>query len=134
MDTLGSVLFLTGAAACGIPALWHEIRWRNRLRAWDRTTGTVVGIANGRIKFLFGGESADNDSAYPEIEFSWKGSAHKFISGYGGSGTPPIGSEVDVLYDPATGNAEFLSTTTRWFWTVFPLIFSVMFIWVAFQP
>jgi len=134
METIGSNVFLTFAAACGILALWHEFRWRSRLRTWKRTTGRVVGFAVGRpIKTLFGGTASSDDGPYPEIEFSWRGSAHKFISGYGGSGLPRIGSEVDIFYDPATGNAEYLSFTNRWLGTFIPVIFSVMFFWVTFQ-
>lgn len=134
MESIGSFVFLAFAAAFGLFALWHEIRWRNRLRAWERTTGKVVGHTDGRpINTLFGGKASSDDGPYPEIAFSWRGSAHKFVSGYGGSGLPRIGSEVDVLYDPATGNAEYLSITNRWLGTILPAIFSAMFSWVTFQ-
>ena len=134
METIGSIVFSAFAIACAIIALWHEIRWRKRLQAWDKTKGRVVGVAEGKpIKTLFGGEASSDDGPYPEIEFSWNGSAHKFISGYGGSGIPRVGSEVDILFDPASGNAEYLSFTNRWLFTLIPIIFSALFLWMTFQ-
>ena len=135
MEIIGSIFAFAFATACAILALWHEGRWRKRIRSWEAARGRVVGFAEGKpIKTLFGGEASSDDGPYPEIEFPWKGSPHRFISGYGGSGLPRIGSEVDVLYDPTTGNAEYLSLTNRWLGTAIPLIFSAMFFWVSFQP
>lgn len=102
------------------------------MNTWDRTKGRVVGFAEGKpIKTLFG-EASSDDGPYPEIEFLWKGSPHRFISGYGGSGLPREGSEVDILFDPLTGEAEHLSFTNRWLGTLIPIIFSAVFFWVFF--
>lgn len=93
-----------------------------------------MGFAEGKpIKTLFGGEASSDDGPYPEVEFAWKGSPHRFISRYGGSGLPRMGTNVDVLYDPATGNAEYLSFSNRWLGTAIPLTFSAIFFWVSFQ-
>ena len=134
METIGSIVFSAFAAACASVAIWHEIRWRKRLHAWDRTKGTVLGVAEGRpIKTLFGGDAPSDGGPYPEIEFHWKGSARKFTSGYGESGIPRVGSEVDILFDPASGTAEYLSFTNRWLFTLIPIIFSALFFWMTFQ-
>jgi hypothetical protein len=131
---MGSIVFFTFATACAIIAICHEVRWRRMLQGWDRTKGTIVGFAESRpVKTLFGEETPGDDGPYPEIEFLWNGSAHRFISRYGGSGTPSLGSVVNVLFDPASGTAEHLSFTNRWLFSLIPAGFSVIFFWVAFH-
>jgi len=133
MEIIGSILAFAFATACGAVTIWNEIRWRGRLRAWNWATGRVVGFAKTRpIKTLFGGETVCDDGPWPEIEFLWDGAIHRFISEYGGSGLPRIGSEVDLLFDPATGKAEHFTFSNRWLGTVIPIIFSAVFYWVTY--
>ena len=133
MEIIGSIFAFAFASACAVLAFWHEGRWRRRLRVWNGAKGRVVGFAEGKpIKTLFGGEVSSDDGPYPEIEFLWNGSPHRFVSGYGGSGLPRAGAEVDILFDPLTGDAEHLSFTNRWLGTLIPLFFSAVFFWVSF--
>jgi hypothetical protein len=132
MEIIGSIVAFAFATACAIIAIWHEGRWRRRMKTWEASRGRVVGFAMSKpIKTLFGGIAASDDGPYPEIEFSWNGSPHRFVSGYGGSGLPRTGAEIDLLFDPLTGEAEHLSYTNRWLGTVIPLIFSGVFFWVS---
>ena len=134
MESMVFVFVLAFATACFAVSIWHEFRWRNRLVTWKRTKGRVISIAQERdTKTLFGAKAVDNDGPWPEIEFEFSGESSTFISDYGGTGTPKVGSKVDVIYDPETGEAEWVSFTNRWLFTVIPVLFSALFYWLAFN-
>ena len=66
MEIIGSVFAFAFATACAILALWHEGRWRKRLRSWEVVKGRVVGFAEGKpVKALFGFDGIVGNYASP---------------------------------------------------------------------
>ena len=99
-------------------AIVHEIQWRRR-RKWNVTTGTVVAETE-----------LDNYCFEPEIEHSFDGETKRFVSKYAGSELG-IGTEVQIVFDPKSGDAELLNFTNRWFITIAILVFSFLWGWAG---
>ena len=133
MEIIGVVAFSAFAAACAITAFWHEIRWRKRLNAWERVCGRVIGVVDERpIKTLFGGTGWSDEGLIPRLSFLGEGvPAHSFLN-TGGSDIPQVGTDVKIIFEPASGKAECLTFSNRWLFTVVSSIFSVVFFLVAF--
>lgn len=90
------------------------------MASWSRITGVVTDNIT----------DSNGEASYPEIEFQWQGAGRRFKSSYGGAGLR-IGRKVEVIFDPVTGAAEHLTRTNRWHYTVWPLGFAALFIWLA---
>ena len=134
MESIAFICVLAFATGCIAVSIWHEFRWRSRLVDWKRTKGRVVNVAQERgMPTIFGGRAVSHDGPWPEITFEFNGKAETFISDYGGTGTPKVGTEVDVVFDPETGKAEWISLTNRWLFTVVPIIFGAVFYWIGFN-
>ncbi len=113
-------LFIAAGIASGVFGIFHEWRWRVRLDKWMRTKGVIVGEVEGPF---------DADVSYsPEIEFSFQGQPKRFVSRYGGSVRVILGTEVNVLYEASTGDAEEVSGLNRWLFTLVPLAFGILFL------
>lgn len=111
---LTQLLLPVVGAVFGWLALWHEWRWRKRMRNWQVTKGTIVDVD----------ESPSSDVPHPVIEYRRGGTMHRFVSEYGESGAGLlVGRTVKVYYDPGSARAEYRSATTRWVFTVVPGVF-----------
>jgi len=122
MELLPYIVGFGGALCCIGIAVWHEIKWLGR-RSWSQATGRVTEIV--QIK------SNHESNHHPKIEFIHEGTVHDFISEYGGSGNPTIGSEVSVIYDPVTFAAERFSYGNRWLFTLAPTALGLFFLWMG---
>ena len=110
------IIALVISALSLVLAAVHEIQWRRR-RKWNVTTGTVVA------------ETETDDYCFePEIEYSFDGETRRFVSKYAGSELG-VGTQVRVVFDPKSGDAELLNFTNRWLITIAILVFSFFWGW-----
>lgn len=86
--------------------VWREIIWFRRFSTWERTAGRVIGF---RV-------DGDGPSG-PTVMYSVDGRDKVFESSFCLS-NPQIGADVDVLFDPKSGNTVLLTRRHRWFLTV----------------
>ena len=117
---LHTVLGLVFAIACGVFGVWHECRWRERLKGWKRTRGRIVDEHWEK----------DAECAKPEIEFDYAGETRRFVSKYGRESIE-VGAQTEIFYHPLTGEAEEFSQMNRWFFTIVPLVIFVAGIMVT---
>lgn len=61
----------------------------------------------------------DGDDNYPEIEYFIDSEYRKFISQYSGG---VVGTEVPILYDAESYQAEALLWSNRWTFTLVPCV------------
>ncbi len=99
---------------CASVAIWHEIFWY-RKRSWKKAEGEVVDTVGV------------SDDERPVINYTHEGTTHSFTSIYSGSGCPSIGDITQVIYNPKTFQAEYFTLSNRWFFTIIPLFFAVVF-------
>ncbi|KAA1257122.1 hypothetical protein LF1_55220 [Rubripirellula obstinata] len=114
------VSFLIVAIGLGIAsfAIIHERDWRKRLR------NSVV--VNGIVIAEHSDPEWENTRA--EIEYEIDGHAHRFVSKYG-TGMLSVGHHVRVIMDTTTGDAERLAFTTRWVFTIGPILLGAFFVY-----
>lgn len=118
MQVFGSFLSISFGIVCLLAAAGFELTWRRRLKCWYTTDGIVVA------------EVAGEESTSPEIEFQLDGVSKRFVSKHGG-GRIDVGKTVRVLFDPETGEAEWLTTQNRWLGTVVCTLFGITFLYVG---
>ena len=120
LEAMERIILLLFGIACLLLALWHEFRWFKR-RNWLRVQGQVIEIVSA---------GADDD-AHPKIEYSVDDITLNFVSDYGGSSCPAIGDSVVVLHEPSGRQAEHLTQTNRWLFTIVPFLFFMAFSYFA---
>ena len=108
------VLGVAFGLAAGVVGIWHELRWRTRLKAWKKTTGMIVDEIWEK----------DDECGKPVIEFDYDGETKRFTSEYGRENIK-VSTQTDVIYHPLTGQAEELTWSNRWFFTLIPLLIFV---------
>ena len=97
---LGTSFILVGVA--------HEYKWRQRLRHGGVVRGKIVKMVE------------QTDSWHPEIEYEFEGRLHYFVSKYSGG---VVGAAMPVVINDETGDAEALTWSNRWLFTIVPLLF-----------
>lgn len=113
LTTLGILLLALG--------VHNEISWRRRLRDRVTVTGHVVDLVPD-----------DDGDCFPEIEFEFGSQLRRFRSAYSLSPTPFIGEAVKVVTDCHGEDAEYLTTKTRWSFTVIPVVAGLIAILIGF--
>ncbi len=116
MGAIGSAIMIATGLVFGALAIWHEWRWRVRLRTWDSAEGVVV-----ESKIVDG-------SSYSEIEFEFGDTRKRFTPNYSDN-NPAVGSSIAIIFDPETGKAERCDFSSRWIFTLAPGLLSALFLW-----
>lgn len=98
-------------------AILHERDWRRRLHNSLLVDGVVVAER----------EDPEWEYSRAEIEYEIDGHVHRFVSSYG-TGMLSVGHRVRVVVDTKTGHAERLAFTTRWVFTVGPILLGGSFV------
>ena len=111
-----STMMITIGLVFGAFAIWHECRWRRRLRTWIAAEGVVV-----ESKIIDG-------SSYSEIEFEFSGTRKRFTPDYSDN-NPAVGSRILIIFNPETGKAERFDFSSRWIFTLGPGSLSTLFLW-----
>jgi hypothetical protein len=70
------------------------------------------------------------DDSHPEVEYLDEGMVRRFVSAYSGFAGTGWGEEVSVLYNAETGDAEVLSFSRRWLFTIGPLLLGLVSLYV----
>ena len=116
---IGSIFF---GVSCFLLAVWHEYTWWKR-RHWSKEQGTIVEFTENH--------DADGVNYHPKIEFSGADGLTQFISKYGSGRKPKIGKSVDLLIDEQRMSAEQFSFSNRLLFTIVPILFGTMFIFLG---
>ncbi|MCS7468287.1 DUF3592 domain-containing protein [Stieleria sp. ICT_E10.1] len=98
----------------------HEYEWRRRIRTSVVCTGRVVEIH----------DDAD-DGYFPEIEYTSGGDTKRFRSAYSIPPTPFIGTDVPILVDTTSGDAEMYNPRARLNFTIVPIVGGLFFLIVG---
>lgn len=86
-------------------AVWREVIWFRRFSTWERAVGHVKGFRT----------DGDGPSG-PIVVYSVEGHDKTFESSFCLT-NPQLGADVDVLFDPKSGDAVMLTRRHRWFLT-----------------
>ena len=117
----GAIVFIAIGVVALIVGAWQGVALRQFLARAVPVTGHVVAVP--------GEESATMSGAHPMVEFARAGGG---VVRYrqNGMGARPIGTPVDLLYDPAApaDTAVVRGFWTLWFPIVAPLVLGLAFI------
>ena len=113
----GLIAILVGIVCFGL-ATWHERTWRQRFQNCKRVVGYIV----SEIK-----HPGEIDTSW-RIEYELDGETMQFTSLYGGSKFGEVGDAVTVIHDLNTNTGEHLTWSNRWGFTLFPMLFGIVFV------
>lgn len=117
MEVVGVILSFVVGALFIAAAIVHEWTWWRR-RKWELGQGMVVGFTTQ--------PDVEGDGYFPEIEFGGKSGVVRFVSKYGSSVKPALGKPVKLFIDANGESAEIITMTTRFLFTVAPLVAGIM--------
>jgi hypothetical protein len=107
---IGNIVPLCFAAPLVICLVVREARWRDRLTKWIRSEGAIVGLS----------QDPHDDGPSPILGYRHNGEYRQQIVEFN-LYADPIGKEVPILVNPATGEAFVLTFRDRWFLSLFLL-------------
>ena len=109
------IIALLGFAFIAV-GVGHELTWRQRLARSRVVPGTIVEI--------------DRYDDHAEVEYFLDDQRRRFVSGYSvPSNMIWVGKRVSVAADPDSGDAEIISFSNRWVFTIVPILAGLFAMW-----